>query len=236
LPPPERVVERNVEIAALEAAVAAARAGGQRALVVGVPSGMGTSTLVQQVHPLVRDGGWFVAGGYDRYRRDAPYHGVRQALRQLGWLLLAEPEEERPGLRRDLRRALGPNLDLAATVVPELATLLELRPRPPSGDGLRRPARLQRAAVDLLRAACSRRRPVVLVVDDLQWADATALGLLDQLLLGEPVEGLVTVAAYRADELHPDSPLAAALTRWCHPGGPVDLRLTGLDTGELAAL
>ncbi|HEY8453481.1 MAG TPA: diguanylate cyclase [Natronosporangium sp.] len=236
LRPPDRVVGRTGEIAALEAAVAAARAGGQRALVVGGPGGMGTSALVQQVHPLVRDGGWFVAGGYDRYRRDAPYHGVRQALRQLGWLLLAEPEEERPGLRRDLRRTLGPNLDLAATVVPELATLLELRPRPPSGDGFRRPVRLQRAAVDLLRVACSRRRPVVFAVDDLQWADATALGLLDHLLLGEPVEGLVTVAAYRADELHPDSPLAAALARWCRPDGPAHLRLTGLDTGDLTAL
>ena len=65
-------------------------------------------------------------------------------------------------------------------MVPEFAALLAVPPDP--GDPLTAQARAQRSAVEMLRAVASRKRPVVLFVDDLQWAGRTPLGLVDLVL------------------------------------------------------
>ena len=49
----------------------------------------------------------------------------------------------------------------------------------------------------MLRAVASRKRPVLLFLDDLQWAGRTPLGVVDLVLRGEPVDGLLLVGAHR---------------------------------------
>ena len=72
------------------------------ALVAGAP-GVGKTALIDELRPIVTArGGWFVAGKFDQYRRDAASDAVRQALRALGRLLLAEPEA---GARRRCARS-----------------------------------------------------------------------------------------------------------------------------------
>ena len=51
----------------------------------------------------------------------------------------------------------------------------------------------------MLRAVASPKRPLVMFVDDLQWAGRTPLGFVDVVLSEEPVEGLLLVGAYRDD-------------------------------------
>jgi predicted ATPase len=92
-------------------------------------------------------------------------------------------------------------------VLPEFAVLLGVPPDP--GDPLTAQVRTQRAAVGALRAVASRKRPVVVFLDDLQWAGRTPLGFVDLLLSEEPVEGLLLVGAYRDGDVE-----AAPLSRW----------------------
>src|SRR5215472_14350546 len=58
-------------------------------------------------------------------------------------------------------------------------------------------SRAQRAEAAVLRAVASRERPVVVFLDDLQWAGRVALGCVDLVLSEEPAEGLLLVGAYR---------------------------------------
>ena len=85
----------------------------------------------------------------------------------------------------------------------------------------------------MLRAVASRKRPVVLFVDDLQWAGRTPLGFVDLVLSEEPVEGLLLVGAYREDEVDAAHPLAAPLSRWREQAGVRHLRLANLPASEL---
>jgi predicted ATPase len=162
-------------------------------LVGGAP-GVGKTALVHELRPVVTAAdGWFVAGKFDQYRRDLDFDAGYQALRALGRLLLAEPEDELAKIREKIVSALGPNAGLLTAIVPELAALLAVAPD--RGDPLTAQARTQRAAVAMLSAVASRKRPVVMFLDDLQWTGRTPLGFVDLVLSEEPVDGLLLVAA-----------------------------------------
>jgi signal transduction histidine kinase len=225
--PPSGLVGRDDEVAALQAAFADALAGRCRGVLVGGPPGVGKTALVDELRPVVtgRDG-WFVAGKFDTYRRDLEFDAVYQAFRALGRLLLAEPEDELADVRERILRAVGPNAGLLTATVPEFAALLAVPPD--AGDPLTAQARAQRNAVEVLRAVASRKRPVVLFLDDLQWAGRPPVGFVDLVLRSEPIEGLLLVGAYRDDDVDAAHPLAAPLSRWRDRPGVQHLRLDNL--------
>ena len=178
-------------------------------------------------------GSWRVS--IDQFRRDQDFDGVLQAFRGLGRLLLAEPEEELAELRVRMRRGLGVNAGLVSAVVPELAVLLGVAPDP--GDPLTAQVRAQQTAVQILRAVVSRKRPMVLVIDDLQWAGRTPLGVIDMVLGAADLDGLLVVGAYRQDDLDAVHPLTGMLARWARrPDGPELIELANLPAAGQAAM
>ena len=232
---PPRLVSRDDELATLQAAFEDAQEGRCRAVLVGGTPGVGKTTLVDELRPLVAGrGGWFVAGKFDQYRRDLEFNGVQQAFRALGRLLLAEPEAELTEVRARILAALGPNAGLLTAVVPEFAALLAVPPDP--GDPLTAQNRAQRMGVQALRAVASRKHPAVLFLDDLQWAGPTPLGFVDMLLGEEPVEGLLLVGAYRDEDVDAAHPLAASLSRWRDQAGARHLRLENLPVPSLVTM
>ena len=233
---PSRLVGRDDEIATLGSAFTEALSGRCRGVLVAGAAGVGKTSLIDELRPIVTTSdGWFVAGKFDQYRRDQEFDGVLQAFRGLGRLLLAEPEVELAELREAILGALGASAGLVTAVVPEMALLLKVPPD--AGDPLTAQARAQRSAVEILRAVASRKRPVVLVVDDLQWAARTPLGFVDQVLGEQDMDGLLVVGAYRDDEVDAAHPLTAMLSRWqSQQGGPVLLQLDNLPPSSVAAM
>src|SRR4051794_565316 len=216
--PPSRLVGRDDEVATLEEAFEDALAGRCRGVLVGGAPGVGKTALVDGLRSVVtgRDG-WFVAGKFDQYRRDLEFDAGYQVFRALGRLLLAEPEDELAELRVRIVGAVGANAGLMTAAMPEFAALLGVPAD--AGDPLTAQVRAQRAAVAVLRAVASRKRPLVVFLDDLQWAGRTPLGLVDLVLCEEPVEGLLLVGAYRDDDLDAAHPLAASLPGWRDQAG-----------------
>ncbi|MET7398267.1 AAA family ATPase [Dactylosporangium sp. NPDC005572] len=225
--PPSRLVGRDAAVAVLEAAFEDALSGRCRGVLVGGAPGVGKTALVDELRPVVTGGdGWFVAGKVDQYRRDLEFDAVRQAFRALGRMLLAEPEDELGQVRERIAAAIRPNAGLLAAAVPEFAALLGEPPDP--GDPLTARVRAQRVAVEVLRAVASRKRPVVVFVDDLQWVGRTPLGVIDLLLNEEHIDGLLLVGAYREADVDAAHPLAGPLSRWREQPGVRHLRLVNL--------
>jgi predicted ATPase/signal transduction histidine kinase len=233
--PPSRLVGRDAEVAALEAAFEEALTGRCQGVLVSGSPGVGKTALVDQLRPVVtgRDG-WFVAGKFDQYRRDLECSAGFQAFRALGRLLLAEPEDELSEVRGRIVEAVGANAGLLSAVVPEFAALLGVAPD--AGDPLTAQVRMQRAAVQVLRAVASRKRPMVMFVDDMQWGGRTPLGFVDLVLSEQPIEGLLLVGAYRDTEVDAAHPRAVLLSRWRELTGVRRLELGNLPLPSLVTM
>jgi signal transduction histidine kinase len=231
--PPSRLVGRDEQMAALKEAFAEALAGRCAGVLVSGTPGVGKTALVDELRGVVAaNDGWFVAGKFDEYRRDQEFNAIQQAFTAFGRLLLAEPEDEVAPIRVRLLEALGANAGLLATVVPEFARLLGPGDL---GDPLSAGMRAQLVAVQSLHAVASRRRPLVVFIDDLQWGGGIPLGVVDMVLSNEGSEGLLLVGAYREGQVDPSHPLAAMLPRWSE-AGVRHLRLDNLTGPDLVAM
>jgi diguanylate cyclase (GGDEF)-like protein len=238
LSPPSRLIGRELEVNTLRTALSNAVAGRNRGVLISGAPGVGKSMLLDELRPMVAvSGGWFVTGKCDQYRQDQDSDAVRQALRALGRLLLAEPEDEVVRLRARVLGCLGANAGLIAAVLPEFAMLLDVPPEAAEVDPLTMQVRLQQAGLDLLRAVASPQRPVVLALDDLQWATPTQIGLIDAVLGDGDLHGVLLVGAYRDADVDAARPLTAMLSRWQRLDlMPTMLRLVNLPAAALSTM
>ncbi|WP_433833003.1 sensor histidine kinase [Actinoplanes sp. CA-015351] len=214
LAPPSRLVGRHQEIRLLTAALDRARSGDGRTLLIAGAPGIGKSTLIQMLRPMITArGGWFSAGKYDQFRTGTGSGGITRAVRGLIRFLLAEPEPGATADRRRLVAALGPNASMMAGVIPELAAFLGPEALGGPTDPRASQARLSGSAVAMLRAVAAH-HPTVLVVDDLQWASGAALRIFDAFVTAGPIPGLLLVGIYRDEEVDAAHPLSALAARW----------------------
>ena len=233
--PPSRLVGRHAEVATVREAFEEALSGDCRGVLISGAPGVGKTALAAEVRPVVASrGGWFVAGKFDEHRRDLEFDAAHQALRALGRVLLAEPERDLTPLRARILAAVGPNAGLLTALVPEFATLLAVPPA--AGDPLTAQARAAQSALAVLRAVASPQRPVVVFVDDLQWAGRAPLGFVDRVLSDEPIEGLLLVGAYRDGDVDEAHPLAPLLSRWRDQGGVRRIPLNNLSGSSLVEM
>ncbi|WP_030435674.1 diguanylate cyclase [Actinoplanes subtropicus] len=200
--------------------------------------GVGKSSLVDELRPVVAAaGGWFVSGKFDQFREDLESDGVRQALIRLCQLLLAEPESGMPALRQRLHEALGSNTEVMAALLPEFALLMDSDAGSPAAGGPVNRDQLVQMGLDFLYAVATPARPVVLVLDDLQWAAAAPIALVDAVLNEPERTGLLLVGAYREAEVDVAHPLTAMLARWPESGSVLRrVRLHNLPPADLGML
>jgi diguanylate cyclase (GGDEF)-like protein len=234
---PPRLVGRDEEIDALASAFARALDGDQRGVLITGPAGIGKTSLLNELRLVAaaRDG-WFVSGTFDRYRRDPETNGLWQAYRALGRLLLAEPEERLTTVRHRLHRAIGPEAALLARVQPEFAAVMRLEPGHPPADPASLQAWWELIGVETLRAVVDSGRPLVLALDDLQWAPPTSLGIVDRIMSEDRLDGLLVAVAYQPDAVAASDPVTDMLTRWHQQAGVTRVTLADLPLTSLATM
>ncbi|MEQ9811751.1 MAG: serine/threonine-protein kinase PknK, partial [Azospirillaceae bacterium] len=235
---PDRLYGRAEETRQLFDALAAAREGRPRLLLVAGFSGVGKSVLVNEVRrPIAESRGWYCAGKFDQYLRDVPYLAWSSVLASLVKQLLAEPEERLAELRTALDRALAGYGALIGELVPEIEQLLGPQPGLPDATPAEAQARFARAVSSFVETLARAEHPLVIFIDDLQWADLASLQLLETLAGSGRAAHLLILGAYRDNEVGPGHPLAATIARLTDAGQtPTQVVLQPLGEAEVRRL
>ncbi|MEZ4266614.1 MAG: AAA family ATPase [Myxococcota bacterium] len=234
----ERLYGREREIATLLGAFERVAGGGRGLLVVAGYSGIGKSAVVQEVYkPITAARGRFCSGKFDQFKRDQPYKAFSEALDGLVRQLLSEPGEDVAVSSGRLLAALGDHGQLVCDVVPSLSLLLGPQPPVAALGPLEARNRFERVMTSFVRALARPEYPLVIFIDDLQWADHASLHLIELLLADHQTEHLLLIGAYRDNEVSAAHPLSEVLARLeAQPGAVERMHLGALSVGDLTQL
>jgi diguanylate cyclase (GGDEF)-like protein len=200
-----RQAESHAVLAALKRVVGT---GTVELLLVSGYSGIGKTALVSELHrPVLARRGYLLRGKCDQYTRNQPYVALIQAFGQMLQALAAEGAERRHYWKARLADALGANAGAVADIVPELALLLGTPPPLPILPPAESEQRFHIAFAQFVMALAARSHPLLLFLDDLQWADASTLRLLEYLVRADGERSVLIVGAYRDNEVQPGDPL-----------------------------
>ncbi len=177
-------------------------------------SGIGKTAVVHEVHkPIVRQRGYFIKGKFDQFNRSIPFSGFVQALRDLIAQLLTEGDAQLAQWKAKILEALGDNGQVMIDVVPELEAIVGSQPAVPELPGSEAQNRFYRLLQQLIQVFATATHPLVIFLDDLQWADLASFSLIERLIQQQESGFLLLIGAYRDNEVNAAHPLMLTIDK-----------------------
>ena len=160
------------------------------------PSGTGTETLIQQLKEYSSAEAYHCDAKFDQMAYNKPYSVFMQACNQLCEIILESEDLE--DIRAKLKETLGPEMHLLLSqVMPGFKKLAGIHTKgnvmPSLSQGL---LRLKVVCRSFFNCLCSSKHPIIICVNDLQWADESSLQLIRALISDPNAKHLLIVGAY----------------------------------------
>ena len=208
----QKLYGRKQEVKILEKSFQNTQKGGiELTLVAGNP-GVGKTTLIQKVENRVwAEQGLLLFGKFNQYQRNIPYNALSQAFRELCQRILSESDESLHTWRKRLQKSLGENGKLLIHLIPELEAIIETEPAVLEADAANVSHRFNETFLKLIKVFADHKYPLVIVLDDLQWADSASLKLIKLIFAHKSIRNLMVIGSYRTNEVTPEHPLLSAL-------------------------
>jgi predicted ATPase/serine phosphatase RsbU (regulator of sigma subunit)/tRNA A-37 threonylcarbamoyl transferase component Bud32 len=222
---PQKLYGRSAEVETLLTGFERVVRGASEVMLVAGYSGIGKSALVHEIHkPITRRKGYFIAGKYDQFQRNSPYSGLIQAFQDLMRQLLTESPEQIERWRLRLAKAVGSNGQVVIDVIPEVELILGKQVAPPQLGPREAQNRFNLVFQTFIRVFTQADHPLVIFLDDMQWADSASLRFIHLLMTAPDSRFLFLVQAYRNNEVNPVHPLMTAIA---------DLRLANVAVSQI---
>ncbi|MGF1673839.1 MAG: AAA family ATPase, partial [Rivularia sp. (in: cyanobacteria)] len=170
-----------------------------------------TAVVNEVQKPIVKQRGYFIKGKFDQFNRNIPLSAFVQALRDLIGQLLTESDAQLSSWKNKILQAVGENGQVIIDVIPELESIIGVQSPAPELSGIAAQNRFNLLLQKFLQVFTQPEHPLVMFLDDLQWADLASLNLI-QLLITEKQTGyLLIIGAYRNNEIFVAHPLILTL-------------------------
>lgn len=206
-------------------------------------AGCGKSALAETLKAQVLElGGFYVSGKYDQSLSQS--YAVRKAIDDLFCALLKDDEALRTEIKAALTRDLSfDDIAMLSAVLPDLPDFLEVdlhsEAHVSNDESSCRPEwifeRIKITVCRFLQTLCDPLRPVVIVIEDMQWSDPAGLELLQSIASMKDIKGLILVFPYRDSEVlavedHPATRMLTEIRKTisptsCHTMTVGDLKL-----------
>ena len=175
-------------------------------------SGIGKTAIVNEVHKLItRQNGYFLKGKFDQFNRNVPFSAFFQAFRGLVVQLLTESDDDLQIWKNQILDAVGDSGRIIIEVIPELERVIGSQPPVTALSGTAAQNRFNLLFQKFIQVFTTPKHPLVMFLDDLQWADSASLSLIQVLMVESKIGYLLLIGAYRDNEVFAAHPLMLTL-------------------------
>jgi len=182
--------------------------GQKNTLLVSGYSGSGKSALVEVLKNTVfQRKGIFIKGKFDQISSDTPYSTFVQAFTELVQLILSGDKAFQAKWKKRITEAIGNSGKILSQFMPGIEPLIGKQPDIPELKGIEAQNRFNYAFTRFIKTIADKDFPLVIFVDDLQWADASSLNLFKVIAENRDIEYLLLAGGYRKNEIDENHPL-----------------------------
>ncbi|MCT7953035.1 AAA family ATPase [Ancylothrix sp. C2] len=176
-------------------------------------SGIGKTAIVQELYKFItQKRGYFVSGKFDHLHRDIPYQALMTACQNLIQQLLSEKAFLLQEWGKKISAALANNGQVIIDLLPELELIIGPQPAVPELSATEATNRFNLVFQNFIQVFCKPQHPLVIFLDDLQWADSATLQLIEALITNPHTQNLLLIGAYRNNEVSATDPLMRILS------------------------
>jgi PAS domain S-box-containing protein len=205
-------------------------------LVMG-PDGAGKSSFARSIdEQVVRANGLFIAGKFEQTKRPEPYSAIASALTEVVSYILAEGETGLREWRARFAEALGDFGQLLVDLVRPLERIIGKQPAVPDLPLEGAQNRFYLVVRRFFSALATSDRPLVLFLDDLQWADVASIDLVEHLVTQPETGHLLLLGAYCDTDIAPGHPLLSFAQRMRDRNAVDEIVLTPLTLESVTRL
>ncbi|MBD2492124.1 AAA family ATPase [Aulosira sp. FACHB-615] len=181
-------------------------------LVISGYSGIGKSALVNEIHQAIATRqGYFINGKFDQVKQNIPYAAITQAFQNLVRQLLSEPEIRLKIWKKKILAALRLNGQIIIDIIPDLEKIIGKQPQVEQVGASETQNRFNLFFKEFIYVFTQKEHPLVIFLDDLQWADLSSIKLIELLLNDPDSQYLLIIGAYRDNEVSSSHPLMLTL-------------------------
>lgn len=205
---PQKLFGRENEIEQLSETFNRVCNGNTELILVSGYSGVGKTSLIHEIQNLIIDRkGFFISGKFDQLERDIPYNSIICAFNELIGQLLTRPEDELNVWKTEILAALDSSGQVIVEFIPDLELIIGKQPPIKTLHPVDAQNRFNIIFQNFIHVFTKKEHPLVLFLDDLQWADTASLKLLKLFLSDPATQYFFVLGAYRDNEVTPSHPL-----------------------------
>ncbi|MES0490698.1 MAG: EAL domain-containing protein [Leptospirales bacterium] len=211
---PQKLYGREIDLKKIQDAYTrASKRTAEMVLISGEP-GVGKSVLVQEMYkPVVQRNGFFISGKFEQYKKDIPYNAFIAAFEDLVNQVLTRNSDQIDIWKASILEILGNNAQVITNMVPKLELITGKQTDLIELTSVELQNRFHLIVQNFVSVFATQENPLVIFIDDLQWADSSSLKIIEILMTNPEFRHLLFIGAYREKEVSNNLILANTLKK-----------------------
>ena len=190
------------------------RAGEKQLLLLSGVSGSGKTTLVHEaLNQLTQYKLFFIEGKFNKFSVNNPYSGIIDAVKSLIEQVLTKEKEQVENFKQQILNSIPASGQTLIDLIPEIEHIIGQQAATEEIDAEERLNRFRLNFVKFIQTFAQKEHPLVIFLDDIQWADNSSLQLLENLLTSSQSRYFMLIYALRHNEIESEHPVHQFITQ-----------------------